>query len=96
MIYHFEGGWPKEVDVTDENEKKQFIKKKLEKNAENQDRFTPAINIMLDVVEKIISQNNQINMFEEYFDGEEPEHNIENINVKTLQIFKSLNQEVKR
>ncbi len=28
-------------------------------------------------------------MYEEYFDGEEPEHNIENINVKTLQLFKN-------
>ena len=29
-------------------------------------------------------------MFEEYFEDEEPEHNIENINVKTLQLFKNL------
>ena len=85
LIYHFEGGWPKEVDITDENEKKKFIKKKLEKNSsDNTDRFTPAVREMLEVVEKVLAQNNQIDMFEEYFEDEEPEHNVENVNVKTL------------
>jgi len=55
LIYHFEGGWPKEVDITDENDKKKYIKKKLEKNFENQDKFTPAIKSMLEVVERVIS-----------------------------------------
>lgn len=35
-------------------------------------------------------------MYEEYFDGEEPEHNIEKINVKTLKLFKNLDIQTKR
>lgn len=45
---------------------------------------------MIDVVEKVISQNNEIDMYEEYFEGEEPENNMENINVKTLKLFKNI------
>lgn len=55
LVYHYEGGWPKEIDITDINEKKKFIKKRLEKNADNQDKFTFSIKKMIDVVEKVIS-----------------------------------------
>lgn len=34
-IFHYEGGWPKDLDITDENDKKKYIKKKIEKNSEN-------------------------------------------------------------
>ena len=95
-INHVEGGWPKDVDATDLNDKKKYIKKKLEKNADNHDKFTPAVKKMLDVVESIIAKNNQIDMFEEYYEDEEPEHNIENVNVKTLKIFKNSEDTGKR
>ncbi len=42
-IYHYEGGWPSEIDITDKNEMKKMVKKKLEKNQDNVDKFTPAI-----------------------------------------------------
>ena len=58
--------------------------------ASNQDIFTGAVKKMIDVVEKVISQNNEIDMYEEYFEGEEPENNMENINVKTLKLFKNI------
>lgn len=35
LVFHYEGGWPKEIDITDVNEKKKFVKKRLEKNADN-------------------------------------------------------------
>ena len=41
--------------------------------------------------EKCMRQNNQIDLFEEYFDGEVAEHQSENINVKTVMIFKDPN-----
>lgn len=95
-VSHVEGGWPRDVDATDVNEKKKFIKKRLEKNADNHDKFTPAVRKMLDVIETIIAKNNQIDMYEEYFEDEEPEHNIENVNVKTLKIFKNSEDSGKR
>lgn len=44
---------------------------------------------------KCILQNNEIDMFEEYFAGEQAEHMSENLSTKTLMIFKDPNQ-VKR
>lgn len=35
-------------------------------------------------------------MYEEYFDNEEPENNVENLNVKTLKLFKNIDQGIKR
>lgn len=67
-VAHYEGGWPAEIDPTDSKEKKKFIKKKLEKNAENQDKLTPCVKKMIETIESIISINNQIDMFEEYFE----------------------------
>ena len=40
---------------------------------------------------KCIKQNNEIDLFEEYFAGEPPEHLSENISTKTLMIFKDPN-----
>lgn len=51
---------------------------------------------MISVVEKILSQNQEIDMYEEYFEGEEPENNMENINVKTLKLFKNIGEGPKR
>lgn len=87
-LYHYEGGWPKEVDITDRNEMRKVVKKRLEKTADNVDKFTPAVKRMTESVEAIISKNNQIDMFEDYFYNEVPEHNVENLNVKTLKLFK--------
>ena len=87
-VFHFEGGWPRDVDVTDKNEMKKLIKKKYEKTTDNVDKFLPTVRKMTEAVEAIIAKNNQIDMFEDYFYDEEPEHKVENLNVKTLKLFK--------
>lgn len=50
---------------------------------------------MVEVITKRIEQNNEIDMFEEYFAGEQPEHLSESITTKTLMIFKDPN-DIKR
>lgn len=95
-LFHYEGGWPKDVDITDKNEMKKLVKKKLEKTIDNVDKFTPATKRMCEVVESIISKNNQIDMFEDYFDGEEIDCAVDSIKVKTLKLFKNNNEEPKR
>jgi dynein intermediate chain 2, axonemal len=40
---------------------------------------------------KCIRQNNEIDLFEEYFAGEDPESLSENITTKTMMIFKDPN-----
>ena len=51
---------------------------------------------MLSTLESVIKINNEIDMYEEYFEGEIPEYNLENVNVKTLKIFKNMNDLPKR
>lgn len=70
---HLEGGWPKEVDISDKNEMRKLVKKKLEKTPENVDKFTPAVKKMVEQVEQIIARNEQIDMFEQYFANEPSE-----------------------
>ena len=50
--------------------------------------FTTAVKDLAVIVEKCIEQNNQIDLFEEYFINEESEHLTENISTKTLMFFK--------
>ena len=50
--------------------------------------FTTAVKDLAVIVEKCIEQNNQIDLFEEYFINEESEHLTENISTKTLMLFK--------
>ena len=42
------------------------------------------------VAENCVLQNNQIDLFEEYFDGEQPDQTVENVNSKTLMLFKQV------
>lgn len=88
-MFHYEGGWPGEVDVTEEKARLNHIKKKLEKHPDTGvDIFTDSCRRMCSNVKDIIKMNNQIDMFEEYFENEVPDHNIEKLSVKTLLLFK--------
>ena len=46
---------------------------------------------MVGSAHKSIKQNNEIDLFEEYFTGETPELSSESISTKTLMIFKDPN-----
>lgn len=47
-----------------------------------------AVKDLTQTIEKCIEQNNQIDLFEEYFVDEISEHLTENISTKTLMLFK--------
>jgi dynein intermediate chain 2, axonemal len=97
-MYHFEGGWPSDFDdIQDDKKRKTYIKKNIERNKEStHDRFLPSLVKLCNNVTEIIRTNNQIDMFEEYFDQGEPEHNIEKLSVKTLMLFKDPKENCKR
>jgi len=82
-MYHQEGGWPSGMDPTDPQMTTKW-KKKIEKDT----AFTGAVKGLCDTIEECISQNNQIDLFEEYFYNEEPEHFVESLSTKTLILFK--------
>ena len=76
-------GWPIYIDPTESVETLRWRKK-----VEREVPFTTAVKDLAVIVEKCIEQNNQIDLFEEYFINEESEHLTENITTKTLLLFK--------
>ena len=95
-MYHYEGGWPTDIDITEEKARQNYVKKRVEKDANGVDIFTDSCRRMCRGVKEIIKMNNQIDMFEEYFEGEDPDHNIEKLTVKTSMLFKDPEKDHKR
>lgn len=95
-MFHYEGGWPNEVDITEEKSRHNHVRKRLERNMVGTDVFIDSCRVMTKKVKDVIKMNNQIDMYEEYFDGEAPDHNIEKLSVKTSMLFKDPEKDVKR
>lgn len=85
---HREGGWPQEIDPTEPGDQAKYAKKMYRDASYG---FAQATKEMVQNATKRIRQNNEIDLFEEYFEGEQPEHLSENISTKTLMIFKDPN-----
>lgn len=65
---HTEGGWPKDVDFTEQSDVKRF-RKKVEKDED----YQFAMKTLVPKVERCMKQNNTVNVYEEYFDNVETE-----------------------
>lgn len=89
---HVVGGWPKETDPEEANDVAKYYKKM---SRDPNLGYTTATRDLVSNSTKFIRQNNEIDLFEEYFQGEQPEHLSETINMKTVMIFKDPN-EIKR
>ena len=63
-MLHYEGGWPKEIDVTDDEQKQRYCKK-----LEKEEGYTQTILGLCDTMETTILQNSAIDIYEEYFEG---------------------------
>jgi len=87
---HVEGGWPKDVDFTEQSDVSRFRKK-----AEKDEDYKASVKALGPVVAKCMKQNNTINIFEEYFDGNDVDHSSEPPSAKGLAVFRDPN-EVKR
>ena len=85
-------GWPKETDPDEPNDVAKYYKKM---SRDPQLGYATAASDLCANSEKYIKQNNEIDLYEEYFAGESPEHLSENITLKTVMIFKDPN-EIKR
>ena len=87
---HIEGGWPKEFDYTEEHDTTKWRTRQLKEQL-----FVPAVKDLVALTDRAIKQNNQIDMFEEYFLGQTVDHSTETLSTKTLMLFKDPN-EIKR
>lgn len=81
-------GWPKDIDFTDEQHVSRYTKKL---NRDLTLGFASATKDLTRTTERCIKQNNEIDLFEEYFASEKAENMSEEINTKTLMIFKDPN-----
>ena len=82
-------GWPEGTNFDEPNEVVKYMRKM---NKEPQLGYAQATRELTFGASKFIRANNEIDMFEEYFDNEQPENLSENISTKTVMIFKDPNQ----
>ena len=71
-MQHSEGGWPKDVDPTEQSDVKRY-RKKVEKDEE----YQYAMKTLVSMAERCMRQNNTVNIYEEYFADEETNHCLE-------------------
>ncbi|KAL9185252.1 hypothetical protein ACHAXT_003029 [Thalassiosira profunda] len=63
-VHHTEGGWPKDVDPTEQSDTKRY-RKKVEKDEE----YQYAMKTLIPRVQRCMKQNNSVNVYEDYFQG---------------------------
>ena len=86
---HSVGGWPDGYDYTEPNEVNKYMRKMYKDPVLG---FSQATKDLVQNTTRCIRQNNQLDLFEEYFEGEEPEFMSEPISTKTVMIFKDPNK----
>lgn len=87
---HVEGGWPKDVDFTEQSDVSRFRKK-----AEKDEEYKSSVKYLGPIVAKCMRQNNTIDIYQEYFDGNDIDHSSEPPSAKGLAVFRDPN-EIKR
>jgi dynein intermediate chain 2, axonemal len=82
-IEHVEGGWPKDIDPSEQDQKDRYTKKVL-----RDDDFIKKIKEMATRVEPIVRENDAIDIYQEYFAGESVDHSSEAPSAKTVTVFR--------
>jgi len=85
-MWHGEGGWPKDVDVTEQSDMARY-RKRVEKN----EAFQASVIALGPVVSNCMLQNNTINVYEKYDPGErdsEVETQIQPPSIKGIAVFR--------
>ena len=87
-LSHLEGGWPDEVINHSEQEKVQREMKGWVRTQEKTERFEIKIRELIANTEKIMHQNQLMDVYEEYFDDKKKEVVSDNFEAKTKLVFK--------
>ena len=80
---HTEGGWPRDVNQADAEQKSRF-RKKIEKD----DDFIYKTRLLVRETEKYVQQNNSINIFEDYFEEVDHATEVKPASVGSMAVFK--------
>ncbi|KAI4835755.1 dynein intermediate chain [Plasmodium brasilianum] len=89
FFYHNEGGWTKDIDISDKQNKIKYIKR-LDKDV----NLINSLKILMNETTKILHKNNSINIYEEYFKDDLQKE--ENFKIKSIIIIKDKIRKYKR
>lgn len=81
-INHVEGGWPKDVNIVDEEQTKRY-RRKIEKD----EGFNHTMMQLFKNMENCILQNNAINIYQQYFSDVEPTPLVERSSARTVNVY---------
>lgn len=82
-MLHLEGGWPKDIDPTDADQKMRFCKNKL-----RGEDYIFGICRATEVANRCVQENNAVNIYEDYFSGTYSDLSSEPPSAKTLTVFR--------
>lgn len=85
-MLHREGGWPKDVDPSEPADVNRFRKK-----AEKDEDYKSAVKQLGPLIGRCMKQNNTIDIYEEYFEGDTSDHSGEPPTAKGLAVFRDPN-----
>ncbi|CAK8996443.1 unnamed protein product [Durusdinium trenchii] len=107
VMTHVEGGWPKEIDYSEAQDTLKY-RKRLEKErsspllpdstrstAGRDPAYISAVRQLTKQTIPCLEMNNTIDLFEIYFQDEEPDHMPEILNLKTIALFKDPSDEAR-
>lgn len=83
FFYHNEGGWTRDLDTSENQNKIKYIKR-LEKDI----NLINSLKVLMNETTKIINKNNSINIYEEYFKSDSLENEEEDFNIKSILVLK--------
>lgn len=84
---HVEGGWPRDVDFTEQTDTNRFRKK-----AEKDEEYKGAVKFLAPIIARCMKQNNTIDIYQEYFEGIDADHSSEPPSAKGLAVFRDPNE----
>lgn len=79
---HVEGGWPRDVNMMDEEQTKRY-KRKVEKD----DNYAHTLMALCKSMENCVLQNNAINIYQQYFSDVDPTPLAEKCSARTVNVF---------
>lgn len=81
-MVHLEGGWPSGVDPTEIENKIKYTKK-----AEREEGYINACKSLIEPSERVVKQNNAIDIYDEYFAATTVDHSSEPPSAKAVTVF---------
>nr|XP_033330825.1 dynein intermediate chain 2, axonemal-like [Megalopta genalis] len=81
-MFHFEGGWPKDINPLDEESTSRFRRR-----VEKEDMWAPRLNKLFGVMEGGVLQNGAIDIYQHYFDDMVPTKLVRPVSLRAVASF---------